>query len=73
MEIYEYEKNMDGYIKWLKDLSKIDLELAKEIARKSLIELSVSNELGSDKVQPFDYSKKVVFDKQKNKIRKINK
>ena len=72
MEIYEYEKNIEGYIKWLRDLSKSDPELAREIARKSLIERDVLDKKCPNEKLIINHSNKEV-NKPKQRIRKINK
>ena len=72
MEIYEYEKNIEGYIKWLRDLSKTEPELAREIARKSLIERDILDKECPNNKPVINYSNSR-FNKPKQKIRKLKK
>ena len=60
-DIWEYEKSVKGYLEWLKDLAVTDPELAKEIARKSLIETGVLNEDGSRKESIIDVPHNMAF------------
>lgn len=70
-KVDEYKEAVESYIKWLDNLAKVDPELAKTMAKKSLIETGVLNEDGSKKEHIVDYPPHIGFyEKPKQKTKK---